>query len=73
MEPVDGHNDGGQQGVQEDAPLPLHDPTLQVAHVAFDFAPIAELYVPAEQAVGFRESKGQKEPAGQITGVPDMQ
>jgi hypothetical protein len=59
--------------VQADAPLPLQNPAPQVIHVAFEDAPIVALYVPAGQTVGFKESKGQKEPAGQMTGAPEKQ
>jgi hypothetical protein len=33
----------------------------------------APLYVPAGQAVGLSEERGQKEPAGQSTGAPEEQ
>ena len=59
--------------VQAGAPMPLQNPAAQGVHVVFKNAPIVVLQVPAGQPVGFKESKGQKEPAGQITGVPDTQ
>ena len=40
-----------QQGVQDDAPLALHDPAKQEVHAAFEIAPIALLNEPAGQEV----------------------
>ena len=58
-----------QIDTQDAAPRPLQVPMAQGMHVAFKAAPIA-LQEPAGQTVGFRESNGQVEPAGQIIGVP---
>ena len=41
--------------------------------VAFEAAPVAALEVPAGQAVALTEDRGQKEPGGQSTGVPEKQ
>jgi hypothetical protein len=38
--------------------------------VALEEAPVAALKVPAGQAVALKEEKGQKDPAGQRTGLP---
>ena len=51
----------------------LQNPVPQEVQVVFEAAPTVALQVPAGQNVGFKESKGQKEPAGQITGVPVLQ
>ncbi len=43
-----------------------------IEHKLHDTAPVDE-QVPNGQTVGLRESKGQKEPAGQIIGEPVLQ
>jgi hypothetical protein len=51
--------------------LPNGD-VIPLGHDVHVDAPLV-LHDPAAQAIGFREFKGQYEPAGQMTGVPDMQ
>ncbi len=51
----------------------LQNSVPQEVHVAFEAAPIVALQVPAGQNVAVKESKGQKEPAGQMTGAPEKQ
>ena len=53
------------QFVQEDAPLRLYEPAVQVRQVDEVVAPIAVLYVPAKQLVQTVAPTGLYFPAGQ--------
>ena len=52
------------------APVPLYEPTGQAKHVKLEAAPTVALNVPAGQGVATKEAKGQKYPAGHLTGTP---
>ncbi len=65
--------EGVQQGVQDDEPLALQLPAAHTAHAAIDAVPTILLKVPLGHGVALNELKGQKAPAGHITGAPELQ